>query len=221
MKTSKRLLSILLMLTMLLSMFTVMAFAEDPTFCPHKNKVKNDAFPATCTAGGMKEHYYCQDCGSYLEADGLTVTTYELLQTPKLGHDYVEQNDAVKATCTQPGKTASQKCSRCDDIIPGTTIPATGHNYVTQDDAVPATCTQPGKTASQKCTKCGDTIEGMSIPMAPHTPVDVAETPATCTEPGIAAGSECAVCHTVLSGRTVIPAKGHDKELVQHKAVAA
>ena len=221
MKTSKRLLSILLMLTMLLSMFTVMAFAEDPTFCPHKNKVKNDAFPATCTAGGMKEHYYCQDCGSYLEADGLTVTTYELLQTPKLGHDYVEQNDAVKATCTQPGKTASQKCSRCDDIIPGTTIPAAGHNYVTQNDAVEATCTQPGKTASQKCTKCGDTIEGMSIPMAPHTPVDVAETPATCTEPGIAAGSECAVCHTVLSGRTVIPAKGHDKELVQHKAVAA
>lgn len=271
MKKSKRLLSILLMLTMLVSMFTVMAFAEDPTFCPHKNKVHNEAFPATCTAGGMKEHYYCQDCRSYLEADGLTVTTYELLQTSKLGHDYVEMNDAVKATCTQPGKTASRECSRCDDIIPGTTIPAsghkldkkngkeatcteagykaywqcsvcsgkfadadgmtpitepekipaTGHNYVPQDDAVPATCTQPGKTASQKCSKCGDTIEGMSTQMAPHKPVNVPETPATCTEPGIAAGSECAVCHKVISGREVIPAKGHDKELVKHAAVAA
>ena len=43
----------------------------------------------------------------------------------------------------------------------------------------------------------------------------------TCTEPGIAAGSECAVCHKVISGREVIPAKGHDKELVKHAAVAA
>ena len=112
MKTSKRLLSILLMLTMLLSMFTVMAFAEDPTFCPHKNRTHNEAFPATCTAGGMKEHYFCNDCESYLEDDGMTVTTYEALQTPALNHDYVEQSDAVKETCTQPGKTASKNCSR-------------------------------------------------------------------------------------------------------------
>ena len=219
MKTSKRLLSILLMLTMLLSMFTVMAFAVvDPTFCPHKNKVKNDAFPATCTAGGMKEHYFCNDCESYLEDDGMTVTTYEALQTPALNHDYVEQSDAVKETCTQPGKTASQKCSRCDDIIPGTTIPAAGHNYVTQNDAVEATCTQPGKTASQKCSKCGDTLEGVSTPMVPHKSVDVAETPATCTKPGITAGSECAVCHKVLSGRKVIPATGHTLVQVEGKA---
>lgn len=219
MKKSKRLLSILLMLTMLLSMFTVMAFAEDPAFCPHKNKVHNEAFPATCTAGGMKAHYFCNDCGSYLlEEDGMTVTTFDALQTSKLGHDYVDLDDAAEATCTKPGKTASKKCSRCDDIIPGTTIPATGHNYVTQDDVVEATCTQPGRTASQKCSKCGDTIEGMSTPMAPHKPVDVPETPATCTKPGITAGSECAVCHKVLSGRKVIPATGHTLVQVEGKA---
>ena len=219
MKKSKRLLSILLMLTMLLSMFTVMAFAEDPAFCPHKNKVHNEAFPATCTAGGMKAHYFCNDCESYLlEEDGMTVTTFDALQTSKLGHDYVDLDDAAEATCTKPGKTASKKCSRCDDIIPGTTIPATGHNYVTQDDVVEATCTQPGRTASQKCSKCGDTIEGMSTPMAPHKPVDVPETPATCTKPGITAGSECAVCHKVLSGRKVIPATGHTLVQVEGKA---
>ncbi len=219
MKKSKRLLSILLMLTMLLSMFTVMAFAEDPAFCPHKNKVHNEAFPATCTAGGMKAYYFCNDCGSYLlEEDGMTVTTFDALQTSKLGHDYVDLDDAAEATCTKPGKTASKKCSRCDDIIPGTTIPATGHNYVTQDDVVEATCTQPGRTASQKCSKCGDTIEGMSTPMAPHKPVDVPETPATCTKPGITAGSECAVCHKVLSGRKVIPATGHTLVQVEGKA---
>lgn len=207
------------MLTMLLSMFTVMAFAEDPAFCPHKNKVHNEAFPATCTAGGMKAHYFCNDCESYLlEEDGMTVTTFDALQTSKLGHDYVDLDDAAEATCTKPGKTASKKCSRCDDIIPGTTIPATGHNYVTQDDVVEATCTQPGRTASQKCSKCGDTIEGMSTPMAPHKPVDVPETPATCTKPGITAGSECAVCHKVLSGRKVIPATGHTLVQVEGKA---
>lgn len=207
------------MLTMLLSMFTVMASAdENPASCVHRDKTHNEAFPATCTAGGMKAHWFCNDCESYLEDDGMTVTTYEALQTSKLGHDYVELNDDVKATCTQPGKTASKKCSRCDDIIPGTTVPATGHNYVTQDDAVEATCTQPGKTASQKCSKCGDTLEGVSTPMVPHKPVDVAETPATCTKPGITAGSECAVCHKVLSGRKVISATGHTLVQVEGKA---
>ena len=81
MKTSKRLLSILLMLTMLLSMFTVMAFAEDRSFL-HRIRTKSKMMLSRRPArlAGMKEHYCCNDCESYLEDDGVTVTTYEALE---------------------------------------------------------------------------------------------------------------------------------------------
>ena len=234
------------MLTMLLSMFTVMASADEPEEpCMHEDEVGkttyiyHEAEKATCTKEGHSEYWQCSKCGA-VAIYNASLERYEVQSNgiPKTPIDPTNHKDlqpvaAKAATCTKDGNEAYYHCDACKKNFSdaaGTKeitnletvkIPATGHNYVTQDDDVPATCTQPGKTASQKCSKCGDTIEGMSTPMAPHTPVDVAETPATCTEPGIAAGSECAVCHKVISGREVIPAKGHDKELVKHAAVAA
>ena len=234
------------MLTMLLSMFTVMASADEPEEpCMHEDEVGkttyiyHEAEKATCTKEGHSEYWQCSKCGA-VAIYNASLERYEVQSNgiPKTPIDPTNHKDlqpvaAKAATCTKDGNEAYYHCDACKKNFSdaaGTKeitnletvkIPATGHNYVIQDDDVPATCTQPGKTASQKCSKCGDTIEGMSTPMAPHTPVDVAETPATCTEPGIAAGSECAVCHKVISGREVIPAKGHDKELVKHAAVAA
>ncbi len=70
MKTSKRLLSILLMLTMLLSMFTVMASADDPEdLCMHVDEEFNTTFTifheaatATCFKEGHVEYYECKMC---------------------------------------------------------------------------------------------------------------------------------------------------------------
>ena len=70
MKTSKRLLSILLMLTMLLSMFTVMASADDPEdLCMHVDEEFNTTFTifhaaatATCFQEGHVAYYECKMC---------------------------------------------------------------------------------------------------------------------------------------------------------------
>ena len=229
MKTSKRLLSILLMLTMLLSMFTVMAFAVvDPTFCLHKNKVKNDAFPVTCTAGGMKEHYFCNDCKSYLEDDGVTVTTYEALETPKLGHDYAELNDAVKATCTHPGKEASMKCSRCGDTIEGVSTPMVPHKPIDVAET-PATCTKPGIAAGSECAVCHTVFSGRNvIPATGHKGYWMSGQEASCTEDGRKVVWHCDKCGKNFTDETaktevtdaelVIKATGHTLTKTDYKA---
>ena len=218
------------MLTMLLSMFTVMAFAlEDPSSCVHKNKVPNAAFPATCEAGGMKAHYFCNDCESYLADNGMTVTTYEALQTPKLGHDYRGQGDAVEATCTRPGKTESKKCSRCDAVIPSDTIQPTGHS-MEHHEKQDSTCTAEGNVAYYHCKNCGENFEDedgakqlsdITIAKKEHTLTPVAATAPTCTEDGYEAYWKCSVCgqkfsdaagKNKISAPKAIKATGHNME---------
>ena len=70
MKKSKRLLSILLMLTMLVSMFTVMASAADP--CSHENKEFYAAKDATCKTKGNIQYYLCKDCGKKFLNEAMT-----------------------------------------------------------------------------------------------------------------------------------------------------
>ena len=92
MKTSKRLLSILLMLTMLLSMFTVMASAGDPEdLCMHVDEEFNTTFTifhaaatATCFQEGHVAYYECKMCPAeaiYDESSGkFVVQTNDILK---------------------------------------------------------------------------------------------------------------------------------------------
>ena len=174
MKTSKRLLSILLMLTMLLSMFTVMASADEPEEpCMHEDEVGkttyiyHEAEKATCTKEGHSEYWQCSKCGA-VAIYNASLERYEVQSNgiPKTPIDPTNHKDlqpvaAKAATCTKDGNEAYYHCDACKKNFSDATgtkeitnletvkIPATGHNYVTQDDDVPATCTQPGKTASQ------------------------------------------------------------------------
>lgn len=77
-------------------------------------------------------------------------------------HDYVLTN-AQEATCTEPGYTGDQVCSKCGDTIPGEVIPALGHDLQFMNYVAP-TCTEPGYSGDQVCSKCGDTIYGEIIP---------------------------------------------------------
>lgn len=96
----------------------------------------------TCTDKGLGD-YSCE-CGYVYKAD-----------IAPLGHKKVNI-PGVDATCTTAGKTAGEKCSRCDVILTQPqTIPAPGHAEVV-DAAVEATCTTEGKTRGSHCSACGE-----------------------------------------------------------------
>lgn len=109
----------------------------------------------TCTEKG-KATFTCE-CGIAYKGD-----------VPALGHIAVKI-DEIKATCTEAGKTAGEKCSRCDIVLtePGV-IPATGHKTVV-DQAVPATCTATGLTKGEHCDFCGEVfIKQETVEMLGH-----------------------------------------------------
>lgn len=110
-----------------------------------------------------------------------------------LGHNVVTI-DAVKATCTDSGKTAGEKCSRCDVVITETSIiPATGHKKVI-DQAVEATCTSTGLSSGSHCDFCGEVFEKQQvIDMIGHEFNYSDLVPATLTENGKRKGT-CKIC---------------------------
>ena len=98
--------------------------------------------PATCTAAGNK-HYTCNECGA---------TKDETISAA--GHDYsVPLGNAATATCETDGKETDMKCSRCDAVEIGKTLPALGHDPV-HHDAKAAACTGIGWDAYDTCSRC-------------------------------------------------------------------
>lgn len=98
--------------------------------------------PATCTAAGNK-HYTCTECSA--EKDE-TISA--------AGHDYsVPLGNAAPATCETDGKETDMKCSRCDAVEIGKTLPALGHDPV-HHDAKAASCTGIGWDAYDTCSRC-------------------------------------------------------------------
>ena len=71
--------------------------------------------PATCTTAGVKT-YTCQNDNAHTYTE----------EVGSLGHD-LKDVTGLAATCTQPGYTAYQACSRCDYIEGKETIDALGH----------------------------------------------------------------------------------------------
>ncbi len=111
--------------------------------------ISNVTTQPTCTEKG-KATFTCECGNAYKQA------------VDALGHK-AEKVEEVKATCTEAGKTAGEKCSRCDIILtePGI-IPATGHKTVV-DEAVAATCTETGLTKGSHCDFCGEVFEKQEV----------------------------------------------------------
>ena len=154
--------------------------------------------PSTCTEAGVKT-YTCDRCKE-------TRTD----PVPATGHTEVK-DQAVEATCTEPGRTEGSHCSVCQTVIAAPqVIPAKGHTEV-KDPAVEATCTEPGRTEGSHCSVCGTVIvESQTIAALGHKETDVAAKEPTCTEPGYTAGTYCTVCETYTSGHEVREPLGHD-----------
>lgn len=176
MKTSKRLLSILLMLTMLVSMFTVMASAETVESCTHEDEVGkttytyHEAEEATCTKEGHNEYWLCSKCGA-VAIYNASLERYEVQPNgiPKIAIDptkhQLRQVAAKDATCKEPGNIAYVVCDLCGkmwrdmtlkdqlDVI-NTPIDTSKHK-LDKVDAKDPTCTEDGYEAYWKCSVCG------------------------------------------------------------------
>ena len=208
MKTSKRLLSILLMLTMLVSMFTVMASAETVGSCTHEDEVGkttytyHEAEEATCTKEGHNEYWLCSKCGA-VAIYNASLERYEVQPNgiPKIAIDptkhQLRQVAAKDATCKEPGNIAYVVCDLCGKVI----------------DA-------EGKETN---------LTAVTSPKLGHKPVEVIAKAATCTENGIKKHYKCARtgCGALFEDEAgtkpltdkdvVIPATGHDLEHVAAK----
>lgn len=176
MKTSKRLLSILLMLTMLVSMFTVMASAETVESCTHEDEVGkttytyHEAEEATCTKEGHNEYWLCSKCGA-VAIYNASLERYEVQPNgiPEIAIDptkhQLRQVAAKDATCKEPGNIAYVVCDLCGKMwrdmtlkdqldVVNTPIDTSKHK-LDKVDAKDPTCTEDGYEAYWKCSVCG------------------------------------------------------------------
>lgn len=173
-----------------------------------------EAKEATCSASGLTAGTKCSDCGTVLTAQSVVHAK---------GHsfkNYVEQEDGVKATCTEDGKTAS-KIAECDNgcgetsTKAGETIPKLGHSIKDAEavytDVVSATCTAAGShTENFYCTECGalaKTEKKVDNAKGHAWPENFTVTrPATCTVAGTQV-KKCETCQQVLAteGIAIVP----------------
>lgn len=131
-----------------------------------------------------------------------------------LGHDYKTlDGTAVAPNCTQPGKEADKKCSRCDSVITGKEIAATGHKFDTESvdekylkDA--ADCTHSA-VYYKSCTICGEkgteTFES-GEPLGHQWIAATGYSPKTCERCGITEGD--VIRYIPVGGDTVVWKKG-------------
>ena len=187
--------------------------------------VHTQAKAANCTTAGNSEYWYCDTCNKYYsDANATKEIAKDSYVIAKLGHDYKTVSGTAKeATCTEAGKKADQKCSRCQKVVTGDTIAKLGHNY--QDvsgTAKAATCTTAGKKADQKCSRCQNVVTGDTIAKLGHNYQDVSGTAkaATCTTAGKKADQKCSRCQNVVTGETIAKL-GHNYQDVSGTAKAA
>ena len=178
MKTSKRLLSILLMLTMLLSMFTVMASADEPEdSCMHVDEEFNTTFTifhaaatATCYQEGHVAYYECKMCHAeaiYDESSGKFIVQTNGVTKAKDPTNHggkLPKTPAQEPTCGASGNYEYYYCSGCNKYFKdedgktpfnGDVVrPATGKHTLEPVAAKDPTCTKDGYEAYWVCSGC-------------------------------------------------------------------
>ena len=171
-KNLKKLLALLLALTMCFSLLPVSAFAGEPEgeitvedsqdppapdedeVCEHEpaEAVTENEVAPTCTApGSHDEVVYCALCEAELSR--------KTVEDPALGHNY-EAVEAVEPTCTEPGHTAGVVCTRCGDVESGYEESAALGHTPEDVEEIPAEVGKPGVTAGVVCAVCGEVLEG-------------------------------------------------------------
>ena len=165
---------------------------------PAEAVIENDVKPDCKNPGSYDSVVYCDECGTELSR--------ETIDVEPLGHDIII-DEGKTPTCTEPGLTVGEHCSRCDYKIEQKVIEAPGHDIVT-DEAVPATCESTGLTAGEHCSVCDYKVAQEVTPALGHNTVKDRAIPATCTGSGLTAGEHCTRCDYKVAQK-VIAALGH------------
>ncbi len=158
---------------------------------------------ATCTKPG-KSGDVCSVC-KYVENSWITKALDHLNDIPL---------PEEKPTCTETGKTAGVKCSRCEEITtPQEEVDALGHDLDEGVVTMKPTCEKTGiRTFSCQREGCGYTEPGVE-PAAGHTFDEEADVVyPTCTEDGKVSAT-CTVCKVELVDQ-ILDALGHDMDEV-------
>lgn len=166
----------------------------------HKS-VKIPAVAATCESTGLTAGEKCSVCGEIL---------IEQQVTPALGHNW-KSIMGTKATCTEDGEGAHRVCLRCgikEYVDPDAAIiPAHGHSN--EDGYWPEGDEYGDKANTER------KVEDQDIDATYITEEELAKAkPATCTEDGYQPEERCVFCDEVLIPGKVLPATGHDWELI-------
>lgn len=170
------------MLTMLLSMFTVMASAAaapcdglhgeaDVEAGTAKEYPKRDA---TCKEGATPEYWECLKCGEYFWFDGngkctTSPTAPAATGKPDATKHQLRQVEAKDATCKEQGNIPYVICDVCGNMwrdmtlkdqitVVNTPIDTSKHKYVPVAEKE-ETCTEDGNAAYSKCSVCGQVID--------------------------------------------------------------
>ncbi len=184
-------------------------------------EVVDEAVAATCTETGLTEGKHCSVCGEVLVQQQETPMIPHTYDTGDAfdqdcnvcgavrtcAHEVTETVTGYPATCTTPGFTDGEKCSKCGDTLTAQTeIPATGHTVVTDDRKEP-TCTATGLTAGEHCSVCEAVLVAQTeIPATGHN-YESSVTAPTCTVNGYTTYT-CSCGDTYTENE--VEATGHD-----------
>lgn len=130
-------------------------------------------------------------------------------------HTYVDT--VVKPTCTEKGYTL-QTCKECGKEVKILYVDALGHD----EEIIPAVaknCTESGLTEGKKCKRCGEILQAQEEVPASHnwdyTYEEYGDSEPTCTTDGVSHRRVCKDCDAEEGIDQVVPALGHDYEVVE------
>ncbi len=210
----------------------------------HTNAIKTEAVPATHTANGTHEYWYCETCDAKFDgraADAAKFESDEELVILAMGHTNAIKVETVAATHTTNGTWEYWYCETCDAKFEGRapeaaeltdeeiTIVAMGHTNAIKTEAVPATHTANGTHEYWYCETCEAKFDGRAanaakfesdeelviLAMGHTNAIKTEAVPATHTANGTHEYWYCETCDAKFEGRAADAAKFEsDEELV-------
>lgn len=117
-------------------------------------------------------------------------------------------DEAVAATCTQPGLTEGSHCDKCNEVIvKQEVVPAIGHTLSDWEVLEEPTCEHEGLKV-KKCSICQEIVESESIHSIEHELSEwIVVNDPTCDADGLKV-KKCLHCDKIFESE-VIPAVGH------------
>ncbi len=171
MKKMSKILTVILLVALCVSLFTVQAFAKthdetcEKTGDFSKDYISYPAVDATCTSEGREAYAKCKTCGQLIDLStgGWVDSVDDVTKIDKLDHD-LQDVAKVDANCDHTGVEAHKKCSMCGNLFDSEgnptsegalTIPKTLHTPGATQEAKDATCKEDGNVEYAVCTVCG------------------------------------------------------------------